>query len=138
MLANSTEHRNYERYRVKDGVVKYKKYHFLGLFDKLSARHLILDISPQGVQFVTREEFKEGAKLALDISVPSLDQEIIHARGLVIWVRKAPGLMAYGVGVKFVSMKQSDQDKLKLLLENNAANKVKISDSAFLKKINKL
>ena len=83
MPANNTEHRGYERYRIKDGMVRYKPVHFLGLFSKPSKKHLILDISQDGVQFVTREEFKKQAALSLDISVPSLDEAIFHARGRV-------------------------------------------------------
>jgi hypothetical protein len=132
------EHRNHGRCRIKDSMVKYKPVRFLGLFSTPSKKHLILDISQDGMQFFTGEEFKKQARLSLDISAPSLDGEIIHARGQVAWVRKAPGIKAYGVGVKFGLMEQPDMDKLKLLLDNSNLNKTKISDSVRLKRIGKL
>lgn len=133
-----SEHRDHKRYRIKNSMVQYKPVHFLGLFSKTSKRHLILDISQDGMQFVTKDEFKKQSLLSLDISTPSLDEKIIHARGRVAWVRKAPGLAAYGVGVKFDPMEQPDIDKLKLLLDNNNLNKSKISDSVHLKIIGQL
>ncbi|MBI5778412.1 MAG: PilZ domain-containing protein [Planctomycetes bacterium] len=114
-------------------MVQYKPVHFLGLFGKTSKKHLILDISRDGMQFVTREGFKKEALLSLDISAPDLDNGIIHAQGRVAWVRKAPDLEAYGVGVKFDPMEQTEQDKLKSLIDTNNLNKTKISDSVHLK-----
>jgi len=138
MATVKINHRDHSRYRVKGGMVRYKPVHFLGLFSKPSKMHLILDVSQDGIQFVTREEFKEQAMLSLDISAPFLNEEVIHTQGQVAWVRKAPGLEAFGVGVRFVRMDQADADKLKLLLDNNNLNKTKISDSVHLKRIDKL
>lgn len=136
--AFSDEHRDCKRYRLKDGMVQYKPVHFLGLFSKSSKRRFILDISHDGVQFATREDFKKQAMLALDISAPFLGKESIRVRGRVVWVRKVPGINAYGVGVKFVPMEQVNMAKLKLLLVNTNMNKTKISDSVHLKRIGKL
>ena len=133
MPETNSNHRDHTRYRIKDGTVQYKPVHFLGLFSRPSKRHLILDISQDGVQFVTREEFKKEALLSLDISAPALDDGIIHTQGRVTWVRKAPGLEAYGVGVKFARIEQPELDKLKLLIDRNNLNKTKISDSVHLK-----
>lgn len=133
MPENSSNHRDRERYRIKGGTVEYKPVHFWGLFSRPSKRHLLLDISQDGMQFVTREGFKEGATLSLDISAPGLGEGVIHAQGRVAWVRKAPGLEAYGVGVKFESMEQPELDKLKSLVDANNLNKTGISDSVHLK-----
>jgi c-di-GMP-binding flagellar brake protein YcgR len=133
MFKNEASHRDHSRYRIKGGTVQYKPVHFLGLFSRPSKRHLILDISQDGVQFVTREEFKKEAMLSLDISAPGLDEKVIHVQGRVAWVRKAPGLEAYGVGIKFDSMEQPELNKLKSLIDRNNLNKTKISDSVHLK-----
>ena len=136
--ATSDEHRDCKRYRLKDGMLQYKPVHFLGLFSKSSKRRFILDISQDGVQFATREDFKKQAMLSLDISAPFLGKEIIRVRGRVVWVRKAPGIKAYGVGVKFGPMEQTNMAKLKVLLVNAKLNKTNISDSVHLKRIGKL
>ncbi|HLD35438.1 MAG TPA: PilZ domain-containing protein [Planctomycetota bacterium] len=130
--------RAHERYRIKGGAVKYTQTRFLGLFKKSSQKHLILDLSESGMQFMTKREFKKQALLSLDISAPSLEKDVIHTRGRVAWVRKAPGLVAYGVGIRFESMEQPEKDKLAGLININKPNKDNVPEGARLKKINEL
>lgn len=134
---NEGEHRRQKRYRPANSTVRYKQSHFLGLFGRPSKKYLIMDISRDGMQFVSRQEFRKEARLILDIESHLLGPEAIHALARVAWVRKAPGLQAFGVGVRFEALEPPEQEKLNTLINRSNPDKAGISDSVHLKKIGK-
>ena len=138
MSANTVEHRGNKRYNVKECLVQYKPGSILDIFSSASPEYIVLDISQTGMQFITCERFKEKTTLLLKINASCLKGEMIYTRGYIVWIKDAPKLGIYVVGVKFVSMSEQDQGRLKDILDNAVINKVKISDLVFLKKADKL
>lgn len=138
MTANNEEHRASKRYGVKGLTVQYKPDSIFNLFSGSSTKYVVLDISKTGLQFITREKFKEGAHLQLNLGAPRMKDKIIHAKGHVVWVKDASELHIYVVGVEFSSIEKVDSDKLKFVLDNALMDKVRISDSVHLHKADKL
>jgi len=54
----------------------------------------------------------------LDITAPFLKDEIIHAKGCVIRIKKSDELHVYAVGVEFTSLDETSQATLQWLIEN--------------------
>ncbi|MBI4835148.1 MAG: PilZ domain-containing protein [Planctomycetes bacterium] len=138
MPSNGTEHRKYKRYGVKGSAVQYKPDSFFSLFRSLSRKYIVLDMSTAGMQFVTKEEFKEGTHLQLQISAPHLYDQIIPVKGEVVWLRAAPELRINVVGVKFTSLALPDKSRLKSILDGAVLEKVHYAESIHLKKADKI
>lgn len=127
MSADKKEQRTSKRYSIDGCAVQARESHLLGIFHKLSKKHMVLDISEGGIHFISREVFKEGKQLTLTLTAPFLKGELIEVQGRVARVKNLPGLSAYGVGVKFITLSEPDREKLKVLLENAAQTKGDIS-----------
>lgn len=137
-MANNEEHRTAKRYGVRGLTVQYKPDSIFNLFSSTSKKYIVLDISKTGIQFITREKFKEGAHLQLNLGAPRLKDEIIHAKGHVVWVKDARELHIYVIGVEFSPMEKAEHDKLKFVLDNALMDKVRVSDSVHLHQADKL
>lgn len=121
------ELRRFKRYNIEHCTIQYKPVRFLGLLGKESKKHFIMDISEGGVQFITREDFKLGSRVLLNISAPFLKGEIIKAEGLVRWVRKSQELHVSSIGIEFTVIEKGDHEKLKSLLTSVDMNKIKVA-----------
>jgi len=133
-----TEKRVHKRYNIPGCVIRYKPDSFFSRFSKASHKYMVLDISQSGIQFVTREKFNEQTPLLLEITAPTLNKETIHIKGRVVWIRASSSLHIYSVGVKFITMKETERVRLQLLLDNAPANKSEIPDKVHLDKAEKL
>lgn len=140
MTWDKKERRRHKRYGVKDCTVQYKLVPLLGLefLINISERYLVLNISQGGVHFITKEEFKERARVLLIIKAPLLKDEIIRVSGRVVWTRKSTDANAYHVGVEFVSMGKSNRNRLRVLLDNAVLDKIDLSTRIYLKEVEKL
>ncbi|MFH0888133.1 MAG: PilZ domain-containing protein [Planctomycetota bacterium] len=137
-MANAeAENRTHKRYSIMGCTIRYKPDTFFSRFSKVSHKYMVLDISQSGMQFITKEKFNKQTPLLLDITAPTLNREIIHIKGRVVWIKASPALHIYGVGVEFINMKEADRLRLQLLLDNAAASKSKISDNVHLDKADK-
>lgn len=114
--------------------IRYKLDNFFSRFSKASHKYMVLDISQSGIQFIAQEKFNKQTSLLLDITAPALNQETIHIKGRVVWIKASPALHIYGVGVEFINMKEADRMRLQLLLDNATARKSKIPDTVHLDK----
>jgi hypothetical protein len=132
---DALERRRYKREAIKGSAVQYKKIDFLKLFHKLSDKYFILDISQNGIQFVTREKFKKDTKLLLTITAPFIDGESINVNGYVLWSKKLTGLPGYTTGVRFTSIEPDDRARLKVLLVHEDLEKMRASGNIKLNQI---
>ena len=133
MTEDKKERRRYKRFTIKGCIIQYKPVSFLQLLNKISSKYLVFNISQDGLQFVTREVFKEETLLLLDVTAPVLKGEIIHIKGRVVWIRASPGLHVCGVGIQFMDMEEPDRNRLQLLLDS-AIEEDKIPDKMHLEK----
>ncbi len=138
MSADNKERRRHKRYGIKGCTVQYKPASLLRFFNLPSERFLVLDLSPHGVHFITKESFKKGTKLLLNISAPLLKDEIIQAKGHVVWIKKSKELDAYSIGLEFTSLSKPDQNRLKFLVDNAVMDKIDVSTRIYLKEVEKL
>lgn len=138
MPGDKKEHRRHKRYGIKSCTVQHKIASFLGLFGRSSEKYLVLDISPNGLNFISKESFKKQTQISLIITAPILKEETIHTKGKVVWVKKSPGLNVYGIGIEFVSIGKSDRNKLKRVVDNAIQDKIDISTRVDLKKADPL
>lgn len=138
MTEDKKERRIHKRYTIKGCSIQYKSGNFLNLFSKTSNKYLVLDISQNGLQFITKEHFKKQAHLSLDITAPLLNDKVIHAKGRIAWVRPSIGLDICGIGIEFINMEEEERSKLQLLLDDAATDKDKIPDKVHLDKAEKI
>ncbi|MCK4908429.1 MAG: PilZ domain-containing protein [Planctomycetes bacterium] len=132
--SNRPEHRGYKRYAIKGSAVQYKRDSFFGRFKETSRKYIVLDISESGIQFITKERFKYGHRLLMDISAPYIGSEVIHAKGKVARVKHIKDLHIYGVGVKFAKLEVADRKRLQTVLDNAVTDDLEISDTVYLNK----
>lgn len=123
MSEDTQERRRCKRYTIKGCTIQYKPVGFLNFFSKTSKKYLVLTISQNGLQFITRESIREKTILLLDITAPVLNGEIIHAKGRVIWTKASPGLHICAIGVEFIALEETDRNRLQLLLDNATVDK---------------
>ncbi|MFH1231762.1 MAG: PilZ domain-containing protein, partial [Planctomycetota bacterium] len=86
MTKSGEERRVHKRYTIMGCTIQYKPDTFFIFFSKTSKKYMVLDISQSGIQFVTREKFKEQTRLLLNIIAPTLNKETINIKGRVVWV----------------------------------------------------
>jgi hypothetical protein len=137
MPPTSAENRTHKRYSIMGCTIRYKPDGFFNRFRKASHKYMVLDISESGIQFVTRKKFNTNTNLLLAISAPTLNQEIIHIIGNVVWTRASSALHIYSVGAKFIKMQETDKSRLQLLLDHATARKSNIPEDIHLDKAKK-
>lgn len=137
MSWDGVERRDKKRFGVKGSTVQHRSAGVLGWFENFSPRYLILNMSESGLHFITKNELKEGAVLALRIQAPPLE-EPIGARARVIWCRKSSEHNAFRVGMQFTALSADERLRLKGVLDNAILDKVDMTTRQFLKEIEKL
>jgi hypothetical protein len=137
MTQDSPEQRRHKRYGVRGCTVQYKTKNLFGLFHKVSEKYMVLDISLGGINFISKEEFKHLAQISLNITAPFL-KDPLTAQGRVVRVKASPELHIYSIGIEFVNLSRDDHARLKHLVDNSVMDKIKVSDSVHLNKIDKL
>jgi Tfp pilus assembly protein PilZ len=133
-----SERRIHKRYTVMGCTIRYKTDSFFSRFTGVSQKYMVLDVSQSGIQFITKQKFKEQTPLFLNISAPGLNKDTIHIKGRVAWIRKSSALHIYGVGVEFVNMAEAERAKLQFLIDDTVITKSKIFDRVHLDKAEKL
>ncbi len=131
------ERRRKKRFGVKGCTVRYRRTGFAGFFAEPSPRYLVLNISEQGLHFISKEEIKEGESYTLLIDAPGM-QEPVEAAGRVVWIRKSAEFNAFRVGIEFNSVRAADKPRLKALLDNAVLDKIDMATKMYLKEIQKL
>jgi hypothetical protein len=124
---NYQEHRHLKRYGVMGCAVQYKPLRWFGARGPLSSKHIVLDISEEGLQFISREAFKTSTKLLMTITAPFLNGYPIHTIGRVLWTKQAVDLPLYVMGIGFVSMQSEDTLRLKTIMTHSVEQHKKIS-----------
>lgn len=134
----SGERRANKRYKATGYILEYEPDSIFGLFSGIVREYIVLDISQTGIQFLTQQKLKEKSVLMLKIDTPYLKGKAIHAMGRVVWVKDAPKLGIYAVGVKFTAMSEQDSERLNTILEKVIINKIEILDIVDHKELNGL
>jgi hypothetical protein len=138
MAWDGVERRKAKRYGIKNCTLQYKSAYCLGLFSTLSEKYLVLDISPNGLHFITKTKPKEKASLLLTITAPLLNDRNIHLTGRVVWIKKSPELDVYRTGVVITGISDTHRNRLKLILDNAVLDKIDLSTRIYLKEVEKL
>lgn len=138
MPRDKREQREHKRFGVKGCTMQYKSGRLFGLFSTISKRYLVLNISPTGLHFISKEELKPGQRILININAPLLDDEPIRAAGRVIWTKESTQHQAYRVGVTFRRLSHTARTRLKLILDNALLDKIDISTRMYLKEVEKL
>jgi c-di-GMP-binding flagellar brake protein YcgR len=134
MGTNKEDKRVSKRYSIKGCMVQFKQDSLLGRLAAPSKKHMVLDISQTGCQFIAREVFKEDSILILDIIAPYLKDKVITTKAKVAWVRISKELNVCGVGVEFVEMSDEDKQKLKEVFDNYTEEKARSQDKTIIAK----
>jgi len=124
---NQDEHRHHKRFSIDGLAVRSEEKHVLGLFNATPKKHMVLDISKGGVHFVSREKFKLGQELSLEITGKLLKDAPIKAQGKIVRIKEFPGMTAYAIGAEFTEMDAENRERLKTLIKNAAKAKGEIS-----------
>ena len=127
------EQRRFPRYTINGCAVQARESYLFGLFSKLTKKQMVINISLEGVRFISRESFGQNTQLVLNITAPYLRDIAIELKSLVTWERKVQGLSAYSVGARFVGTDRTNRDKLKALIERATKSKNDISSYINLK-----
>lgn len=138
MTWDAVERRKHKRLGIKGCIVQYKSAKCFGIFSMLSNRYLVLNISPIGLSFISKEEFELGDKLFLFVTAPLLNGNIIRVNGRVIWTKESPQYHAYRIGIKLLSPVRRARQRLKIILDNALLDQINISTRVYLKEIDKL
>ncbi|MBI4835287.1 MAG: PilZ domain-containing protein [Planctomycetes bacterium] len=138
MAWSGSERRENKRFGVKGCSIQYKHTKLFGLLGSFSNRYLVLNISPTGLSFISKEEIHTGDKISLLITAPLLENGEINLKGEVVWVKKSEQHQAYRNGVKFIDPSKKAKLKLRLILDNALLDQIDISTRVYLKEVNKL
>ena len=134
---NGQDRRGKKRYGIKDAIVQYKKASVISFLAPPSQRYLVLNLSPNGMAFMTRQAMTEGQRLSVRINAPRLPGAI-RAYGRVAWVRQTREQDAYRVGVEFTRVSSRARSLLKALLDWSVVDSIEISTRVYLKDLEKL
>lgn len=120
---NPKEHRRYRRYSIEGCEAQSISSALLGLFKKRSPKQMVLNISRDGISFISHVVFAKRQNVILSITAPFLEGEAIELQIKVTWAKKLPGVAAFAIGGRFSALDQDNLYNLKILLEEAAASK---------------
>ena len=134
MTWDGVERRKRRRYGVRDAAVRYKPASLLSFLRTPSVRHLLLNLSEGGLEFISREPFEEGLRLALQVTAPPV-AGTVYATGRVARVKKSKSQDAFRVGVQFVRISPRSAAFLKAIVNSAVADGLDLSTQAYLKEL---
>ena len=136
--STDNDRRRYRRYGIKDSSLKYTTGgKIMAMFQPPSKKYLVLNISEDGLHFISKNELQIGSKITMSITAPLVDSEI-KTSGKVIWCLKSEEHDAFRVGVQWVGLGKTNQLKLKHLLNNAIMDKVDVTTSIYFRESEKL
>ena len=137
MSWDGTERRNIKRYGVKDSSVQYCRSGLFSFFRNYSDRYLLLNISENGLHFITKDELSTGDGYNFHIQFRSLGYPL-RISGRVVWTRKSIEHDAYRTGIQITGISVKSRRVLRHILDNTLLDNVKISTGTYLKEIKRL
>ena len=137
MSWNGQERRRKKRYGIRGSTLVYRKGGLLALLRPVSPKYLLLNISPVGCHFISKDELKCGQPVLLSIEAPKVSGTI-HARGRVVWTAPSQEMPAFRVGVELAPVSGRSSVLLKNLLDTAILEKVEIATTIYMKEIEKL
>lgn len=138
MTWDGVEKRQHKRLGIKGCTLQYKSAKCLGIFSIVSNRYLVLNISPIGLSFISKEELQPMDTLFLSVTAPLLNGEIIRLKGRVIWIKESPQYHAYRTGIEFINTARRARQRLKIILDNALLDQIDLSTRVYLKEVDKL
>lgn len=118
-------------------MVRYKKGSFASFLAPASPKFLVLNLSEDGIEFMSRESLKGGARMRFYLEAPKLSGAI-RASGSVAWVKPSRNQEAFRVGARLTGLSGRSRSLLKSLLDNAVIDSVEISTRVYLREIEKL
>lgn len=137
MAWDGVDRRQRKRYGVRDAIVRYKKASVLSFLAPASQKYLVLNLSEQGLEFITKESVREGQKLTVSVTAPPI-RGTVHATGKVVWIKKSQGQDAFRVGLEFTRVSSRSAAYLKALLDSAVVDTIEISTRVYLKELDRL
>ena len=134
---DGSERRAHKRYGVKKLGIKYSKTKLLAFLGNYSEKYLVINISENGLYFMTREDLPIGKKIFVKLDAPMLDSAI-SGTAEVVWNTKSAEHDAYKIGAKFLKMSEKNQKKMRKLLEEAVLDKIDFSTSIYLREVERM
>jgi hypothetical protein len=129
MADAKTEKRRHNRYKIEGCEVQSLEPALLGFFTKKSQKQMVLNISRDGINFLSSKPFARWQNVILNITAPSLNDNPINLKIRVTWSRKMHGSDNFVVGGRFSALDQENLNRLKVLLAGTAQAKSGISST---------
>ncbi|MEW6026949.1 MAG: PilZ domain-containing protein [Planctomycetota bacterium] len=112
------ERRTHKRYIVPGLRARKREKILFGLSSRpTSSEYPCIDISESGLQFVTKQGFKNQDKLLLDISIPTSRNKPIRTKAKVVWFKLSNDMNFAAAGLQFVGINKKHQAELKMMME---------------------
>jgi len=113
------ERRAHKRYLIGGLRARLCETTMFGLSTKPTAQEYpCLDISEGGLQLAVKLEFKKQDKVILDLSIPNSRTKPLRVKAQLVWFKDA-GL----AGVKFISLDETQQAEIKMLIGKFGSDK---------------
>ena len=110
--AKGANKRKKRRYRVRDFQVEFTPDNLFSFFRRASSeRNPLVDMSTEGLQFLSRKELKLGETIQITISAPIFASPI-KGRGKVVWSQQIPRQTLFRTGVELTDLDEDTQKKL--------------------------
>lgn len=137
MSWSGPDRRASKRYGVKESLLVYRKGGLLAFLRPPSPVYIVLNLSPGGCHFISREELAAGQPLRLSIQ-PSGVRGTIRVAGRVVWSRRSEAHDAWHAGVAFAGLSARAAKLVKAALDGALLENIEISTKAYMKQIEKL
>jgi hypothetical protein len=137
MSWTGTERRREKRYGIKKLAIRYSKSRFAEVIGNMSEKYLVLNVSEQGVNFMTRKELKPGEKICIRMMLPEQSTQI-HGVARIIWSKKSVEHDAFRIGAEIIKINKPNKNQLKILLADAVLDKIDFSTGIYLREVDRL
>ncbi|MBN1808639.1 MAG: PilZ domain-containing protein [Planctomycetes bacterium] len=126
MARRGKEQRHATRFNVEDVSVEFTERNLFSFFSRAKVdRQPLIDLSVDGLQFVSEKKLPEGEILKMAIKLPGADASM-NVRGQVRWIQQIPGQELYRNGIQIVSMDQGCLDAIDAYISEQSELAVRV------------
>ncbi len=137
MSYKGDERRKEKRYGIRDSTVVVGRKSILSFFKESSKPYLVLNISKNGLHFISRTQLEPGDNLKLSIQAPKLTKTLT-VKGSVVWVKPTSQEGAFRVGVTFQKVAGQNKDLLQQMIDSALLDKIDVTTHLYLKHLDRL
>jgi hypothetical protein len=129
-MTQSKDNRNSKRISINGAMVQYKESDksIFDIFKSSSEKFPILNLSMQGMRFLSHDPLVVNQPLRINIEIPVLGTEPLQADGRVAWIKYSDRYKASIIGVQFTSIPKESMQRLKNLV-GLMGNKIQVKQT---------